>query len=69
MWVMKGKKLAYHFETGWDVGVYKKAYKGKSLSLKGTSMVYFNSFKKNYFPHLKLNDYGPTKVWCLVKKL
>ena len=64
---LKGEKLAYRFESGWDVGVYRKPYKGKSKGYEGTSIVYFKSLKKNYFPLLTLDEYGPTKSWCLVK--
>ena len=38
----KGKKIAFRMESGWDVGTFKKHYKGKSKSYKGASQIYFN---------------------------
>jgi hypothetical protein len=65
---LKGKKIAYHFESGWDVGTFRKAYKGKSAAYQGTHQIYFASFKKLYCPKLSLDEYGPTRVWCIVDK-
>lgn len=64
---LSGVKIAYCFDDGWDVGVFKKKYKGKSVAFRGTFQVYFQSFKKNYFPKLELDQYGPTSTWCIVK--
>ena len=58
---MKGKKIAFYLESGWDVGVFKKHYKGRSKSYAGTSQLYFNSFKKDFYAILKPCEYGPTK--------
>jgi hypothetical protein len=65
---LKGQKIAYRFEDGWDVGTFRKKYKGKSAQYKGTYLVYFDSFKKNYYPKLELGEYGPTQSWCVVEK-
>lgn len=64
---LAGQKIAYYFEDGWDVGVFKKKYKGRSQAFQGTYQVYFQSFKKNYFPRLELEAYGATSTWCIVK--
>ena len=55
-------------ESGWDVGTFKKNYKGKSKSYAGTSQLYFNSFKKDYYAVLKPAEYGADKRWCFVEK-
>lgn len=55
-------------ESGWDIGVFKKHYTGKNELYKGTSQLYFNSFKKNYFAVLKHDEYGAAKRWCFVQR-
>ena len=64
----KGKKIAFRMESGWDVGTFKKHYKGKSKSYKGTSQIYFNSFKKDYYARLDIHEYGASKRWCFLEK-
>ena len=65
---LKGKKIAYCFDDGWDIGTFRKVYKGKSAAHQGTCQIYFASFKKLYCPKLSLDEYGPTGVWCIVDK-
>jgi hypothetical protein len=61
----KGKKVAYRMDSGWDI---KEHYKGKTASYKGTSQLYFNSFKKNCYAMLRIYEYGATKRWLFVQK-
>jgi hypothetical protein len=65
---LKGRRVGFRLESGWDVGVFKKHYKGRSRSYQGTSQLYFNSFKKDYYAVLKISEYSAAKRWCFVER-
>ena len=57
----RGKRLAHIWETGWDLGMYKRKCRGEYVFL-------YLSNNVEYGHLLDLSDYGADKVWVAVAR-
>ncbi|KAK3279315.1 hypothetical protein CYMTET_12796 [Cymbomonas tetramitiformis] len=62
----KTAKIAHRFKNKWFTGKYK--YISFTGEYKGLKAVYYGDDKLLYFHSLNLDEYGPDKMWCILKK-
>ena len=66
---LKNRRIALKLpDASWEVGTFRKVYRGNVESKKGTSVIYFKSFNKDYHAKLDISEYGPNKHWVIVQK-
>jgi hypothetical protein len=64
---LKGSKVAYKFESGWEIGTHKGLYRGKKSDYKGFSTFQLGR-KNSYYLDLSTTNYGVENDWVVVKK-
>ena len=64
---LKGRQIAYKFESGWELGSFKGMYTGKKDMYKGFSRFYLNR-KSQYYVDLQIENHGVDKDWVLLNK-
>ena len=62
-------KLAHFWESGWDTATFKRKYRGSNESSHGTYEFYYGSVKEVICHHIRLEDYGMTKRWVIIKRV
>ena len=66
---LKNRRIALKLpDASWELGTFRKVYRGNVESKKGTSVIYFKSFNKDYHAKLDISEYGPNKHWVIVQK-
>ena len=64
---LKGKKVAYKFESEWKIGTFRGKYRGKKDLYKGHSTVCFGRALSMYL-NLNIDNYGSDKDWVILVK-
>ena len=64
---LKGKKIAYKFETEWEIGTFKHMYRGRKDEYKGFATVSFGRGCSMYL-NITTDNYGVDKEWVVIKK-
>ena len=66
---LKGKRVAYKFETEWLTGTFRGEYKGRDERYTGMSAMYFDR-KTLFYLHFNVESYGSNsdKEWVLLVK-
>ena len=60
---LKNRRIALKLpDASWEVGTFRKVYRGNVESKKGTSV------NKDYHAKLNISEYGPNKHWVIVQK-
>jgi hypothetical protein len=64
---LKGKRVAYKFETEWLTGTFRGEYKGRDERYTGLSTMYFDR-KNMFYLDFNIESYGSGKDWVIIVK-
>jgi hypothetical protein len=61
-------KVAYKYESGWELGTFRGMYTGRKKEFKGFSTIVLDR-KTALYLDLQVENYDVDKDWVIIKKL